>query len=145
MNRKHFIKSCCYSAIGISLTGLALESCGTIYYAQSTKKSNKLVVAKSEFIRIKKDKQVVRDFVLIKSEENTFPICLYKNENNYTAALLKCTHRGCELNVGGDIYTCPCHASEFSTTGTVLQGPADKDLKMYKTETDNENIYIHIS
>ena len=44
--------------------------------------------------------------------------------------------------MGGGIYTCPCHGSEFSVKGKVLEGPADKDLKIFKTETDNENIYI---
>jgi cytochrome b6-f complex iron-sulfur subunit len=71
---------------------------------------------------------------------------LYKTDKiNYTASLLKCTHNGCELNVGGGIYTCPCHGSEFTSTGKVLQGPANEDLKIFKTETDHENIYIYLS
>ena len=75
-----------------------------------------------------------------------FPICLYKtNEGKYIASLLKCTHNGCELNVGGGIYSCPCHGSEFSITGKVMEGPADRDLKTFKTETDHENIYVYLS
>jgi cytochrome b6-f complex iron-sulfur subunit len=66
-------------------------------------------------------------------------------EDNYVALLLKCTHRGCELNAGGGIYSCPCHGSEFSSTGKVLEGPADKDLETFITNTDDENIYIHLS
>ena len=146
MERRKFIKSCCYSAIGISVAGVLLSSCESIYYATITRKSNRLVVSKKEFIKIKNEKQSERKFVLIKEDELKYPVCLYKvSDNNYSASLLLCTHNGCELNVGGGRYTCPCHGAEFSINGKVLQGPAEKDLKTYKTETDNENIYIHLS
>ncbi len=58
---------------------------------------------------------------------------------------MKCTHRGCELNVGGGIYSCPCHGSEFDNKGNLLEGPADQDLKTFKTSINNENIYIDLS
>lgn len=146
MERRKFIKTCCYSAIAIPLGATLLQSCGAIYYAATTKEASKLVVAQSEFKKLKKNKEMNRDFVLLKTEEMGFPICLYKtNEDTYIASLLKCTHNGCELNVGGGIYSCPCHGSEFSTTGRVLEGPADRDLKTFKTKTDHENIYIYLS
>ncbi|RMZ51533.1 Rieske (2Fe-2S) protein [Flavobacteriaceae bacterium PRS1] len=143
MKRRKFIKSCCYTTIGITLAGSFLQSCGSIYYASVSRNANKLVIAKSEFWQLKKDKKVYRSFVLIKTEDSEFPICIYKiKEDTYVASLLKCTHRGCELNVGGGIYSCPCHGSEFSVQGDVLEGPAEDKLKTFKTETDNENIYL---
>lgn len=146
MERIKFIKTFCYSAIGIPLGVTLVQSCGAIYYATSTREVGKLVVARSEFMKVKKNKQVSRSFVLLKTDGIGFPICLYKtNEDTYIASLLKCTHNGCELNVGGGIYSCPCHGSEFSTTGKVLEGPADQDLKTFKTEADHENIYIYLS
>ena len=146
MERRKFIKTCCYSAVGIPLAASFLQSCGAIYYATSTREKGKLIVAKSEFVKVKKNKEVNRTFVLIKTNDSGFPICLCKtNKDAYTASLLKCTHNGCELNVGGGIYTCPCHGSEFSTSGRVLEGPADRDLKTFKTKTDHENIYIYLS
>lgn len=132
--------------IGLPVLASVLQSCGSIYYAVSTRNANGLIVAKSEFWKIKKNKKVNRPFVLIKTEDNKFPICVYKIEKDkYVASLLKCTHKSCELNVGGGIYSCPCHGSEFSIMGKVLDGPADKDLKTYNVETDNENIYIFLS
>ena len=123
-----------------------LQSCGAIYYATTSREKNMLVIARSEFIKIKKDKKVERSFVLVNTDESDFPICLYKiSEDKYVASLLKCTHRGCELNVGGGIYSCPCHGSEFSTTGKVLEGPADKNLQTFKTKSENEKIYIYLS
>jgi len=146
MERRKFIKTCCFSVVSIPLVVPLLQSCGAIYYAGSTRERGRLVVAKSEFLLVKKNKQVNRTFVLLKTDGVDFPICLYQtNEDRYNASLLKCTHNGCELNVGGGIYTCPCHGSEFSTTGRVLEGPADRDLKTFKTETDYENIYVYIS
>ncbi len=44
-----------------------------------------------------------------------------------------CTHQGCSVvyNSGaGDIY-CPCHGSVFSTSGSVLVGPAPSPLRSY--------------
>jgi cytochrome b6-f complex iron-sulfur subunit len=144
MKRRKFIKSCCYTTIGITLAGSFLQSCGSIYYASVSRNANKLVIAKSEFWQLKKDKKVYRSFVLIKTEDSEFPICIYKiKEDTYVASLLKCTHRDCELNVGGGIYSCPCHGSEFSVQGDVLEGPAEDKLKTFKTETDNENIYLY--
>lgn len=146
MKRRNFIKSCCYTAIGVPLMATALQSCGGIYYATSTLNNDQLVIKKSEFWEIVKEKKKNRTFVLLNIDRSQFPICLYKiEENKYAASLLKCTHKGCELNVGGGIYSCPCHGSEFSNTGKVLEGPANEDLKTFKTKTDNENIYISLS
>lgn len=147
MQRRKFLKACCYSAIGIPIGATLLQSCGAIYYAASIREADKLIVAHSEFTRVKKNTTVNRDFVLLRTDDMGFPICLYRTNDadTFIASLLKCTHNGCELNVGGAIYSCPCHGSEFSTTGKVLQGPADRDLKTFKTEVDHENIYIYLS
>ena len=146
MERNKFIKTCCYSMIGLPILASVLESCGSIYYAASIRNDNSLTVSKSEFWKVGKNNKVHRSFVLVKTDDAEFPICIYNtHENEYIAALLKCTHRGCELNVGGGIYSCPCHGSEFSIAGKVLEGPADRDLETFKIETDNENIYIYLS
>lgn len=145
MERRKFIKNCCFTSVGIALTGSVLQSCGSIYYATANRKGNRYVIAKSEFLKNENSTET-RPFVLIKSEDSEFPICVYKiEENTYVASLLKCTHRACELNVGGGIYSCPCHGSEFSIKGKVLEGPAEEDLKTFKIETDNENIYVILS
>lgn len=104
------------------------------------------MVPLSEFVKIKKEVATQRKFVLVKVESLDFPICVYKvDDENYISSLLKCTHRGCELNVGGGIYSCPCHGSEFSTNGAVLEGPAEENLKTFETKLENEHITITIS
>jgi len=143
MERRKFVKNFCGIAIGMPVIAATLHACGAIYYATFSRDTNRLTVKKSEFRKIKKDKTVSRNFVLIKTETSEFPICLYKiNEETYCASLMSCTHKGCELNVGGGIYSCPCHGSEFSVKGEVLEGPAEENLKTFETTTDDENIYI---
>lgn len=145
MERRKFIKACCYTSVGVPIMAGLLQSCG-MYYANIVIQGDIIRVAKSEFIKIKKDKSIPRKFVLLKSSVFDFPICVYKiDEENYTSSLLKCTHQGCELNVGGGIYSCPCHGSEFSTNGKVLEGPADKNLKTFKTICEDESIRIYLS
>lgn len=132
--------------IGLPVLASVLQSCGSLYYATAIHNENRLTIAKSEFWKVGKNKKVERSFVLVKTDDAEFPICIYKrHENEYIATLLQCTHKGCELNVGGGIYSCPCHGSEFSITGKVLEGPADRDLETFKIGTDNENIYIYLS
>jgi cytochrome b6-f complex iron-sulfur subunit len=146
MERKKFIRTCCYTAVGLPILASSLQSCGSIYYATAKQDLNDLIVAKSEFLRIKKNETVNREFVLLKTTSSKYPICVYKiEEENYIASLLQCTHRGCELNVGGGIYSCPCHGSEFSKAGKLLEGPAVTDLKTFNIETDSENVIIHLS
>ena len=146
MERRKFIKNCCYTTVGLPIITSTLSSCGAIYYASAEKKENNLIVKKSAFIIAKKNKSVERSHVFVETTSLAFPICIQKTgTDEFTALLMSCTHRGCELNFGGGIYTCPCHGSEFSKTGEVLEGPADKNLRSFKTETDNENIYIILS
>ena len=146
MNRRHFVKSCCTGAVGTTAFGIGLHSCAPIYYANTSLSNNIITVEKSEFSGNKNNKEYIRKFIMIKIETLEYPICLYKiGKEEYTASLMMCTHRGCELNVGGGIYSCPCHGSEFGNDGKLLEGPADKDLKTFKTELNNDKIFISLS
>lgn len=47
--------------------------------------------------------------------------------------LLVCTHLGCTPNIGGDVqggWLCPCHGSQFDSSGRVRRGPAGKNLEV---------------
>ena len=145
MDRAKFIKTLGCAIIGAPLAISILNSCESIYYAQTKRVDGKFIIKKSEFIQTKRKGTSYRNFVLINKAVGGYPICLYRtDEDTYVASLLQCTHQGCELDVGGGMYTCPCHGSEFSTRGEVLQGPAEKNLKTFPITTDHENIYINL-
>lgn len=146
MDRKEFIKTCGFACLGGTILAPLLQSCtSTNYFARTTLGNNQIIIRKSEFLQIKKDKTVQRKYILVKSEKHNYMICIYKfDEENYSALLMECTHKGCELQPHGEYLVCPCHGSEFTNKGTVQNPPAEKNLQTFKITTDNENIYMHI-
>ncbi len=53
--------------------------------------------------------------------------------SSFTAVQVACTHQGTSINFnsGANKFICPLHGSQFSTNGTVTQGPAASNLKAY--------------
>lgn len=141
MNRKKFIRICGVAAVGLPFSVGLLNSCTSYYYANFQEKNNQLIVPLSEFDR----KKETRKFVLLDSSFSKYPICVFKIDQDYVAALMRCTHKGCEINVEGEGFSCPCHGSEFSNTGEVLEGPAKDPLFTFKTKSDEQNLYIQLS
>lgn len=146
MERRQFIKTCGFACMGATAIATVLQSCaGVNYYAQSTISNNRITLKKSEFERVEDGKQTQRKYVLVKTEKLNFPICIYKtDEQNYTALLMECTHKGCELKPQGDYLICPCHGSEFTNKGIVQNPPAEENLRQFNIKVDNENIYVQL-
>lgn len=144
MDRKEFLKTCGFACLGSTALATLVQSCAsTNYFAQSALEESRILIRKTEFLKTEKEKTTERKFVLIKSEKFGFPICIYKiSETEYSALLMQCTHKGCELHPQGNFLVCPCHGSEFTNKGVVQNPPAEENLKTFKTSTDNENIYI---
>ena len=146
MDRKEFIKTCGFACMGGAVLTALLQSCAsTNYFALTTFENNRITIKKTEFVKVEKNKTVERKYVLIKTDKYNFPIGIYKiSENNYSALLMQCTHKGCELNPHGNYLICPCHGSEFTNKGIVQNPPAEQNLQTFKTSSDIENIYIHL-
>ena len=72
------------------------------------------------------------------------PIVVHRSEaGNYTALLLRCTHKACRPEVFEYSLDCPCHGSQFDFDGRVLVGPAEKSLKTFPIEEDKKgNLFI---
>jgi Rieske Fe-S protein len=55
-------------------------------------------------------------------------------QTTFTALTATCTHEGCTVSgYQNGSYVCPCHGSQFSTNGAVLNGPASRPLTSYAT------------
>ena len=82
------------------------------------------------------------DGVFVQSPGMERPVWVGRADSGELVALLaSCTHQGCQPEPVGDRLVCPCHGSEFSRTGAVLQGPAEEPLTRYEVlERDGELI-----
>ena len=64
-------------------------------------------------------------------------------DNTVAAFSRTCTHRGCTLpNFSNGISSCPCHGSQFNTSGKVVKGPASRPLKRYNASITGNIITI---
>ena len=58
-------------------------------------------------------------------------VAVYRDEKGtLTTVSAKCTHMGCTVkwNAAERTFDCPCHGSRYSTSGTVVNGPAERPL-----------------
>jgi cytochrome b6-f complex iron-sulfur subunit len=55
-----------------------------------------------------------------------------------------CTHQGCVVSYDSEEnkLPCPCHGSVYSTSGSVLQGPAEAPLKKYELAQEGDILTI---
>jgi cytochrome b6-f complex iron-sulfur subunit len=67
-------------------------------------------------------------------------------QDTFAALTAVCTHQGCIITgYQSSTYGCPCHGSEFSTTGAVKNGPAASPLRQFTTQLVNNVLTISLS
>ena len=71
-------------------------------------------------------------------------IIIRASENQYIALSKVCTHQGCtvEYSKSSDQVVCPCHSSVFTTSGSVVSGPASANLKKYTVKVEGNSLTI---
>lgn len=64
--------------------------------------------------------------------------------DSFSAVQVNCTHEGTIIAYHADsgIYICPLHGSEFTKTGSVIQGPALTNLRKYNVVIDGTNLNV---
>lgn len=64
-------------------------------------------------------------------------------QDAFTAVTAICTHQACTITgYNNQIYTCPCHGSQFNTNGRVARGPATSALRTFQTQFANNQLII---
>jgi Rieske Fe-S protein len=59
-------------------------------------------------------------------------------QDSFTALSAICTHQQCTVSgFSNSRFVCPCHGSQYSTSGAVVQGPATRSLTSYATQFSN--------
>ena len=67
-------------------------------------------------------------------------------QDTFVALTAVCTHEGCTVSgFQNQAYVCPCHGSKFSTSGSVLQGPAAAPLRQFTTRFAGSVLTITVS
>lgn len=136
MKRREFLETTGKVALyGGALMTYGVSGCTSTQWAAYTTSGSTIVVKKESFAG--------RSFVMVDAGLAAGPLLIHEYETGqYSAVVMKCTHKGCGLDQVGDMLECRCHGSEFSMQGNVLKGPADRDLQSLKVRADNENIYV---
>jgi cytochrome b6-f complex iron-sulfur subunit len=64
-------------------------------------------------------------------------------QNSFTALSAVCTHQACEITgFANSVFVCPCHGSQFNTSGGVVTGPASSPLHQFQTQFGNDVLTI---
>ena len=64
-------------------------------------------------------------------------------QDTFAALTAVCTHEACTVSgFQSSRYVCPCHGSQYSTSGAVLQGPATRALQQFATRFANNVLTI---
>jgi|SRR5690625_1788161 len=115
-----------------------LTACATIRFAKYELLAGRVVVATSVF---GEDDAVFVD----PPERLSRPIYLQRlGGDEYLALSTRCTHRGCQVEPEGGRLVCPCHGSEYTLGGTVIRGPADRDLLRFPVRVAGDRIEIEL-
>lgn len=131
MDRRRFIHHSCLVCLSTAAMPALLASCGSTRYATATIEGDDLVVPFSSFL----DEQGrPRAYLIVTQEQLKQPIAVFRTpEGSYHAVLMRCTHRGADLQVVGERLECPAHGSVFGSAGAVIEGPASTPLRSFPT------------
>ncbi len=140
MERRTFLKSSCNACLLVATGFLApaLSGCGPgAYQVFNTE-------IKDDLVTVPADSFAKGPLVLVRPKGWYYSIALRKKEDNtYSALLLKCTHQDNQLTAASNGYSCSLHGSAFNTQGQVVKGPAEKALKTYPVTIETNSIIIH--
>jgi cytochrome b6-f complex iron-sulfur subunit len=79
---------------------------------------------------------------LVTSAAGTF-LVTRTGATSFVAVTAQCTHEACVVsNATSSSYVCPCHGSEFDTSGHVIVGPATAPLRQFQTQFSNNTLTI---
>jgi cytochrome b6-f complex iron-sulfur subunit len=70
-------------------------------------------------------------------------LAVRSGQSGFTALSAICTHQTCTITgFSSQRFVCPCHGSEFDTSGNVVMGPAARSLAQFSTSFDGTVLTI---
>jgi cytochrome b6-f complex iron-sulfur subunit len=115
---------------GSSLSTATSASCGNGQCIDLTNASNKELTASGGAMLL----DMGSDTIMVVRMSDTQVVAL--------SAI--CTHAGCSMDyvAGQQLLDCACHGSQFTTTGQVVRGPANRPLRVYTAALANNMITV---
>lgn len=138
--RRAFLREVGRISAGVVCAGAAipLAGCMGISYAPATLVGGRLRVEESALAE--------EDHVLVENPRDARPIFLRRRaDGSYSAVSTRCTHRGCQVAPRGPRLACPCHGSEYTLDGGLLEGPAEHPLQGFATEVRDGAVLITLN
>jgi cytochrome b6-f complex iron-sulfur subunit len=81
---------------------------------------------------------------LVQSGSNSF-LVTRTGQDTFNAFTAVCTHEQCIVTgFQSGTFVCPCHGSQYNTSGTVVQGPATQRLRQFTTQFTNNVLTITV-
>ena len=116
-----------------------LNSCSPLPVLKTSSKESTLSIPETSFAEN-------QNLLIIKNSNYEFDILLVKKaDNTYNALYMQCTHESQPLSATKSGLFCSSHGSAFNLEGEVTVQPATKALKKFRTQTENNQIIIHLT
>lgn len=129
MDRRAFIHRACMTCASAAAGSWLLSSCASARHVTGRIDGDDLLVPASELLDVdgRSRPYVVASHGALKNPIAIFP----KRDGGFSAVLMRCTHRGAELQVVGERLECAAHGSLFAQDGAVIEGPASAALRTF--------------
>ena len=137
MNRRTFAKRLTLIPTGLAagVSSLAATACGGVSYLVPRVHPAGFAVPVSMLAE--------EGQALVKAPDMPRAVLVRLTDGDPIALLASCTHQGCQPDLIGDRMICPCHGSEFSLDGEVLQGPASRPLTRFEVSRSGADWVVH--
>ena len=138
--RREFCTQAC-QAVALATIGSALQGCGA--GAGLTSPSSAAALSRvsgtvaSGVISLTIDASSplasVGSAALVQTSSGLFLVAR-TGQDTFSALTATCTHEACTVSgFENQHYICPCHGSEYTTSGAVVKGPAPAPLRQFAT------------
>lgn len=114
--------------LGLAALGAFASAVGVVFAGVIRLPRPSLLPEPSQKYKIGEPSSYPADEVRKLEGKNVF---VSRDEKGFFAVSAVCTHLGCIVKRSDDGYDCPCHGSRFDLRGTVVIGPAPRELDWF--------------
>jgi cytochrome b6-f complex iron-sulfur subunit len=133
LTRRDFIKK---SAMGVIIGGTALSSFNLESFAKAPAARAVKISGDDLIVKLSDNASLTKAGGSVKVNDEV--MLIRKSDTEFIAVKTICTHKGCDVELEGEKFVCPCHGSTFTLDGKVTEGPAKNDLKTFETLFDSD-------